>query len=125
MAQYKSQPLSEFQARRLKMRNVVALITEESLKISNNHKQLVRFDPPIPEVSLIHFYLCTDVENAILANEISSKISGYSCFMRLRPIEGGSCYTEFNMGPLNMLIEDEQWVFAWRTFLVELKKLTI
>jgi threonine aldolase len=125
MAQYKSQPLAVFQARRLKMKQIVALITEESLKLSSNDNQLVRFDPPIPLVSLIHFYLCTDIDKATTANEISSKITGFSCFTRLRPSDNGGCYTEFNMGPLNILIENEQWLLAWSTFLIELKKLIL
>lgn len=71
----------------------------------------VRFDPPVPQVCLIHVYIRSSVQQAMAAQEVSRSETGVVCFARLRPAaavvplqvpEGGlpvqeECFFEFNM----------------------------
>jgi hypothetical protein len=60
---------------------------------------LVRFEPVQPEVPMIHIYVHTDVETAMLANQLAAKNTGITAFRRFMPVPNRSnqCYTELTM----------------------------
>lgn len=101
-------------ARLHRLKVVVALLTtalsalSTSLQTTTASSRYVRFDPPVPQVCLIHVYIRSTVEQALAAHAVSKSETGVACFARLRPAapvkapeEGVSvpeeCYFEFNM----------------------------
>jgi hypothetical protein len=96
----------DFTARRDRLRLVVASLTGLfTADVSGNNSEseqspLVWFDPPIPEVSLVHVYIAASAELAISAKNDSAVESGVSCFRIIRASPSGSStesYFEFNM----------------------------
>ena len=80
---------------------------------------LVRFDPLVPQVPLIHAYIRSSVLAVTEAHELSKAECGISCFARVRPapvVEGVAqceeCFFEFNMVGM--------WtrLFEWRSIFV-------
>mmetsp|Transcript_33355 Transcript_33355/g.48341 ORF Transcript_33355/g.48341 Transcript_33355/m.48341 type:complete len:405 (+) Transcript_33355:76-1290(+) len=123
-----------FQAKRDRLRHVIALVSRlvmeeaEAVDSSNGGQAsvLVRFDPPIPSVSLIHVYLYTDIQSALLARDECATICGINPISRNLK-EGrygatGQVYFEMNMGPANFHISDEDWITGWRTYLSVLRR---
>jgi len=82
-------------ARLARLTHVVALLSSHfASTASANDKNmdansgllvpLVRFDPPVPVVCLIHVYIRASVEAATAAHVLSREETGVSCFARLR-----------------------------------------
>lgn len=99
----------------------VAAVTESS------SRPLVRFDPPVPVVSLIHVYLAvTDVKLVVMAREAAASVCGIVAvspnLKAGRFGATGQVYFEMNMGPANMGISDADWESGWRTFLTTLRR---
>ncbi|KAJ1434499.1 beta-eliminating lyase-domain-containing protein [Ochromonadaceae sp. CCMP2298] len=144
-------PLS-MRARVLRLQRVVALLTsisgeggggwggvgDDSSDGGGGGGGYLRFDPPLPLVSLVHLYIRCSVAQATAANEQSSQQTGVGCFARVRPavggVEGGSgeggavgvyeeCFFEFNLGPGNIGLTDAQWAEGWRAFISKLHQI--
>jgi threonine aldolase len=74
----------------------------------------VRFDPPVPEVSLVHAYFNHHDPKAVMevVKEVAAR-EGIKVCAGLRPAilgAAGQSYFEFNMGPGNLEIPVETWV---------------
>lgn len=117
-----------FLARKKRMVEVIAaltnaFITEGVEKGDKCFVDLIRFDPPIPQVSMIHVYLNANTDVCIEARNRTLLHTGISCFTFVRPAAAESCVFEFNMGPLNQTIGIEVWLRGWTHFLTELHSL--
>jgi threonine aldolase len=93
-----------FTARKNCMVAVVSAVTENVLVPSCDANKpdswLVRFDPPVPTVSLIHVYLNADVVTATAAVNDAAARSGIRCCAMVRAGNHGAVgqsYFEFNM----------------------------
>ena len=99
-----------FSDRTSKLREVVAHLTklfipaaQPSGSILEQAPPLLRFDPPVPSVSLVHIYLNTSIEAAQKAHSRAEVITGIKCFSRIKPAQfgaaaaAGQCYIELNM----------------------------
>jgi hypothetical protein len=85
-----------------RMQHVIGLLSAEPAL-----QGCVRFDPPVPEVCLVHVYIKSDPDTAVAAHERSKAETGVSCFPRLRPAPAVTgelastfpqeSYFEFNM----------------------------
>lgn len=108
-----------FEGRKNRLISVVSTLTREFIELSDS--PFIRFDPPVPEVSLIHIYLKTNADTALAARDAVIISHGISCFMRIRNATVGQtqdeCYFEMNMGPANMSISDDVWITGWRALL--------
>lgn len=118
---------NDFLARKARLVEVIAALTDKF--ISNKSNPLIRFDPPIPQVSMIHVYLNVNTEICIKARDATIQEVGISCFARIREATIGKTkdqsYFEFNMGPLNSSIALEKWIQGWESLinkLIELQK---
>ena len=96
----------DFTRRRDRLRLVAASLTElfrvESLEISSESmaSPLVWFDPPVPDVSLVHVYIAAAPDVAMSVKNHSAAECGISCFKVIRASSSGllqECYFEFNM----------------------------
>ena len=90
----------------------MALVSQE---VDMNYPGLIRFDPPVPQVSLVHVYINTSsssnndesedggVATAMCVKDETAQECLVSCFSRLRPSRngGGEVYMEFNMVSTN------------------------
>lgn len=101
-----------FQGRLKRLQQVVALVTD---MIATKYSFLIRFDPPVPEVSLVHVYITTTGSNAatgadavawaMQVRDLAAEECGVACFSRLRPAplahsltdSRQEVYVEFNM----------------------------
>jgi hypothetical protein len=92
-------------------------------------RPLLRFDPPVPEVSLVHVYLAADAATAAAARDAAAQETGVVCFSRIRPAQhgasAGQCLFEFNVGPGNAGIEDGVWVRGWDALLRTLRRMKL
>ena len=97
-----------FSDRRARLQHVVRVVSDalSSFRSPQDNVALVRFDPTVPEVSLVHVYIqgCVSVVEA--ARNAAAEACGVKCFMKLRAGQYGasqeSC-TEFNMVSCDML----------------------
>lgn len=104
-------------ARRRRMQHIVALLSATPALQGR-----VRFDPPVPEVCLVHVYIAARVDAAKVAHERSKAQSGVACFSWVRPapvITGEAaprfaeeCYFEFNM--VSSIISDCRTRLSWK-----------
>lgn len=99
--------------------------------------ETIHFDPPVPQVSLVHVHITASEELATKARDNVLRKSGVKCFSKLRPFMLKfnnstpssssslplSSYFELNIGSENVLIDDNIWVEAWRNFAIELQNL--
>jgi threonine aldolase len=90
-----------FQERRDRLRQAVAAVTDAlGAYTTETGAPLVRFDPPVPEVSLIHVYFNADTALVDSARQAAADECGVRCFSKLRMGEYGAAeqsYTEFNL----------------------------
>lgn len=94
---FEENPPIQFVERRDRLRQVVALLTTES---TVNFESVLEFDPPVPEVSMVHVYLRADVASSTIARDHAKDETGVLCFFTVRPVthEGhGGSYFEMNM----------------------------
>lgn len=121
--------VNSFHDRLNRLQQVTAAISQ-SLS-TEELSSLIRFDPIVPEVSMIHIYINVELKNipiVLEARDLTFKECGITCFTRLRGAGSYGAakqevYTELNMGPLNMAIEDRDWVRGWTVFAAKLKTL--
>lgn len=86
-------------ARLARLKSIVTLLTTHFINDGNNSDsdlltsgvpstpvRYLRFDPPVPQVCLIHVYIAADVATATEAHEMSKAECGIACFAKLRPI---------------------------------------
>jgi threonine aldolase len=99
----------------------------EALSAEPLLRNIVRFDPPRPQSSLLHIYVkgdaaALDAAHAKVMEGTSVKLwnrlrgSGHS----LKHGIGGEQYFEWNMGPHNAAMPLEDWLAAWRLLAAEL-----
>ncbi|CAM9111699.1 unnamed protein product [Ectocarpus fasciculatus] len=112
-----------FGARLERLQQVARVVTEVAAEdaAACGGSVLVRFDPPVPEVSMVHYYLRCSPGAAAAAKATAAQECGVACFTRLRGAGDDECYTEFNMGPLNSAVSDDVWREGWRCFLRHLR----
>ena len=124
-----------FAARRQRMQQVAKLLTAAFCDPASptaalhpaSSLPLLRFDPPVPQVSLVHVYLRCSPQQATAACDAAEAESGVRVFSRIRGTgmagtpAAAQSYFEFNMGPLNAAVGDEVWVKGWGAFLAKLK----
>ena len=113
-----------FTERKLRLQTIVAKLTVEFIY---NKEFLIRFDPPVPQVSMIHIYLNASDTLCVQAKDLALAETGISCFFRIRlanigNTKGQSCL-ELNMGPLNSEIDETVWIKGWKSFLDHLVRL--
>ena len=98
-------------SRLLRLQQVANIVSHLSVLDDKSSQTMVRFDPSIPEVPLVHVYIATSMDRAYTAHQASSHSCGIACFAKLRPSrylgEGEEegprrhpheeCYFEFNM----------------------------
>lgn len=122
-----------FLERKAKLSRVVALITNiaselEAASSSGGGGGILRFDPPVPHVPMIHVHLRGSAEKVIAARDHTTSVTGVACFRALRPFRAvpsedphpSHQYFEMNMGPKNAAIEDALWARGWTVFLQKL-----
>jgi hypothetical protein len=119
---FRNTPLSAFSDRRNRLREVVAAVSA-----ALGPDACVIFDPPVPEVSLIHVRLKASVQAGMAALHRAGEATGIQCLARLRPVVHGACahpmsYAEFNMGPANLVIPLDDWVRGYRALDAELRQ---
>eukprot|EP01039_Chlorochromonas_danica_P004878 gene4878-5346_t len=108
---------------------LVNIINEVSLALKQEQLEesaLIRFDPAVPLVALVHVYLNTD--DLVLAMEAVNRVldqSGIHVLARLRPGRYGAknqLYTEFNLGPANASYDVKLWVRGYILLQRELRR---
>ncbi len=117
-----------FANRRRKLRRVL-----EHLRADATISSVVKFDPAVPEVSMVHGYLDVSRDECMAAVERAEAIVGIRVLSRVRGCivrdQGGDdvdagedgtlsagCRFEWTMGESNSSIEDADFVLGWRTF---------
>eukprot|EP01036_Dinobryon_divergens_P028893 gene28893-37908_t len=128
------QNVNSFQIRRDRLQQVIAIATRVAVEeaavaavTESSSRPLVRFDPPVPVVSLIHVYLAVaDAKLVVLARDAAASACGIVAvspnLKAGRFGAAGQVYFEMNMGPANMGISDADWESGWRTFLTTLRR---
>lgn len=115
---------NSFELRKLRLQEVVLAITEA---FKSNNYDLVLFDPPVPEVSMVHIYINADTSTCMQARDQVVADMNISVFPRLREcgigLAKGYSYIELNLGPSNALIAVEKWVQGWMYFCKCLKEI--
>ena len=112
-----------FPARKEKLCRVAAAITA----ITSN--DLVRLDPPVPDVNMVHVYFQTDRLDVLLAaREAAIAKTGIACFAAGALKRGkfgaaNQCYIEMTMGAANAAIDLDKWVAGWRGLADEMLRL--
>jgi threonine aldolase len=90
---------NDFFARKAALVTVVDALRKRF--IINQPDPKIRFEPPVPEVCLIHVFLQANVANCMRARDLTIKETGISCFARVREATigatRGQSYFEFNM----------------------------
>jgi hypothetical protein len=122
-----SVPLS-FSAKRDKLCRVLKLLQDAK---STNVSDFVRFDPPIPEVNMVHGYVRGTVEECTDALDRAAKSVGIRALHRFRAVgqssdlgnadhiyyaKGYRTKFEWTMGEANAQIPDEDFVLGWQHF---------
>lgn len=102
-----------FKTKKERLQEVIELLSDsfvnstkcppECCDIAGN--SLLRFDPPVPQVSMIHVYVRCDSATAMKVREAVLAETGISCFTRIRPA-AHSVYTEsyFEMNMVSITI---------------------
>lgn len=119
--------LPTFAARFAKLREVVQALSEDSLV-----RHLVRFEPPIPEATLVHGYLRGSVDGLEAAHSRVQKETGLRLWSKLRghgyrspsasttEPHSEEHYFEWNMGPANASLLTEDFLRGWVALAKEL-----
>ena len=90
-----------FESKRKRLQEVVRAVTQVTLDIRDRSQNvLLRFDPPVPEVSMVHLYVRCDPTTAIALKDEVIKETGISVFNRMRPAPNNlthESYFEMNL----------------------------
>jgi hypothetical protein len=112
-----------FEQRKVRLQEVVAAVQEAMNNEFEDCDDLIRFDPPLPQVSMVHVYFGVNKEQGMQLLSQAEAKCGVRCIGEVRPGRFGaadqSC-SEFNMGPLNLDIPTETWVTGYITLLREM-----
>ncbi|KAF0687871.1 Aste57867_20458 [Aphanomyces stellatus] len=109
-AGFRRHPAAEFTARRQRLQEVVRALTDAAIVG-------LTFDPPIPDVSLVHVHVQATVEQATAARDAAEAATGIRVFAAVRPYAPTrGCYFELNVGAFNVDIPIETWVRGWQAF---------
>lgn len=91
----------QFVLRKTYLSRIMSALTAsfaEACRLNDQGLPLVRFDPPVPCVSLIHIYIRATPAEAIAARDLVVAESGIRVFTRLRPSSlPDECYLEMNL----------------------------
>ena len=90
-----------FKTKKERLQEIVKLLSDTFIDQSKRPREccdsagnpLVRFDPPVPQVSMIHVYVRCDAGTAMKVREEVLAATGVSCFTRIRPAPH-TVYTE-------------------------------
>ena len=116
-----------FEDKKTKISNIVQHLSADSLC-----SQIMLFDPPIPEVNMVHVYIYfSDVEDCMRVRDDIQGRLGVCLFHRIRPLEAGEpafeyglrCKLELTIGEANGNIPDNLFISAWTEFSNELRTL--
>ncbi|GAX27655.1 hypothetical protein FisN_13Hh253 [Fistulifera solaris] len=115
-----------FLQKKEKLCNVVQLLKEHPIV-----SQVVRFEPEIPQVNMVHGYLLDSVDDCQTALDHAAANVGMRPLHRIRnasvnPFPVDTKYQsmfEWSMGEANAKIEDEDFVRAWEAFASKLLEL--
>lgn len=89
-----------FEQRKIRLQEVVAAVQEAMTKEFEDCDDLIRLDPPIPQVSMIHVYLGVSKEQGMQLLAQAEAKCGVRCVGEVRPGRYGAAdqsYSEFNM----------------------------
>lgn len=100
-----------FENRKQRLITIVRALTHAFCEITSpsdcmdpsTTQPLLRFDPPVPETSMIHVYVRADTATATQVRDTVLKETGVSCFGMARPAQQ-QLYVESNF-ELNLVIE--------------------
>lgn len=111
-----------------KLQEVVRVLSEDSTV-----RQIVRFEPPIPEACLVHAYLQGSEEGLEAAHARACERTGLRLWGKLRgrgysmdcensngDASHDECYFEWPMGPANCALPIEAFLKGWRALAEEL-----
>jgi threonine aldolase len=130
----------DFTRRRARLAHVVALLTRSfcapgadgdggaaapSYSCPRSGRPLLRFDPPVPSVSLVHVYFRGTPEQVAAAADAGAAACGVRVLSRVRA-QGAhgaadACYFELNLGPANGALSDDAWVAGYGALLTALR----
>lgn len=113
-----------FVLRRDRLRTVVAAISTALQDHMLADEPLLRFDPPVPAVCLVHVHFGTTMEILEQARQTAVAHTGIAVYARARPAVGFGCYSEFNMGDLNGSLSTECWIAGYTALLKEIVRIT-
>lgn len=126
-----------FTARRERLAHLVDLLTRRYIADAGSSstqapyacprtgRPLLRFDPPVPAVSLVHVYFRGTPEQVAAAADAGAAASGVRVLSRVRGrgAHGAAdqAYIELNLGPSNGALSDEAWVAGYGALLAALR----
>jgi threonine aldolase len=114
---YKADGGVNFAAQRDKLQSLV-----ETLQASLSIGQLVTFDPPVPQVNMVHGYLKCTAEEGLHWSHLIQEETGVQVLKRLRPVaedsaayrEGYRSQMEWTLGPANAQILEDVFYEGWK-----------
>ena len=96
----------------------------QALSSSSQFSELVKFEPEIPQVNMVHCYLRLGLEECNqIRDQVQDKL-GVSIFQRIQSLnENDPAYPkgfrwkfEVYVGEANGSVPDDVWIEAWTTF---------
>jgi len=106
-----------FLAKKEKLSRIVAQLTADS-----DINTIVTFDPPVPEVNMVHGYLRLNAKDFQLIKEKIENELGIRVLNRVRPAGEGQSKFEWTMGEANGSIPDEAFLRGWKALAAEINK---
>eukprot|EP00984_Skeletonema_dohrnii_P033875 scaffold31942_cov155-Skeletonema_dohrnii-CCMP3373.AAC.5 len=104
-----------FVERRRKLARVIDVLNADS-----NVQRIVKFDPALPQTSMIHGYLKASLDDCKRALLTVEQSTGIRVLMRLNKINDDEssfgCRFEWSIGTSNVLIDDEHFIKGWQEF---------
>ncbi len=109
-----------FLEKKEKLVRVAKVFSSEESIIS----QVVTFEPPVPQVNMVHLYLRPSLEDCNRIRDQVQEQLGVSIFHRIRAIEeddpafeeGFRSKFELSIGQANGSVPDNVWIQAWTEF---------
>ena len=111
--------MSLFSDRRKKLQRIV-----ETLSNDSTIKNLVRFDPEVPETNMVHLYLKASIKKCEAARDVVEKNTGVIIFRRIHMIApsehvaklGFLCRVEWVLGDANGSIDEDVFLHGMKEF---------
>ena len=98
-----------FLEKKEKLKRIVA-----ALSADDDICRIVIFDPPVPEVNMIHGYLKMDASEFHILKERIENDLGICVLSRVHAIGNNQCMFEWTMGEANGNIDDKVFVRSWK-----------